>query len=910
MIAAAANQLGCAVRAALLALFALAVALLAAASILSWRLAQGPLDAAWLARRIEAAANPPGQPARLSIARAQLQWNGFANGPGHGLDLRLDDAAITGPDGARAAAAHRIDLTVSVPRLLLGQIVPRALAAAGIDLSLIRDPAGNVVLDGGGLPVQSDSSGPTLPATLSETLAELARPARIPGTRPQRPDLQHLEELQSVQLTDTVLHLHDAALGSAIEIDLSSVDLRRQRRGGVLGSANAAITLGAARTTATLQADLAANGGTRLQLTFTPVNAATVQSADPALATPDGLDAAIAGNATLQLDAALHPAAASLSLQSGSGQLRLAGAAIGFDNLNLDAAATWDRPAWTIPQHLAISRARAVVQAPGGAWPTTITAAAAVSRGAGGYTGTVEGTVDHLAFADIPRLWPKPLGGHVRPWLVANVTAGVARDGALKASFEARPDLSAITLTAIDATAKGQDVTVWWLRPAPPVEAAQATLTFRDPELLDILVSSARQGPVALSNGLIHFTGMADKDQFMALGADLSGNVADIFALLKNPALQLLSKSPVAIRNPSGALAGHLTVNLPMRDVVPFEEVRIGTSAKITDLHLGGLVVGRDLDHATAQLDAGSDGLHTTGRGLVAGIPSDLALDMDFRPGPPGQIVQKASATARATRPQLAAAGFDPGSLMPAGTALLTAQYAQRRDGTADLTAAADLHDATLAVAGWTKPPDAAAELHAHLLIRRDHLAAIDTLGATGPGLFVSGHADTPADAPILVTLDRLSLGRTEAHGQIQLPTPTGAPARVTLSGPVLDLAPALKSSSAQSAKSGTPWIADLQFDHLLLTAPTAPASPASPPTPKTTAAPSPSSTSPPPPPSSCAPPSAPTATPAASPSAPTMAAACSAPPASSASSAAATSPSTPPSTTPSPARPSPAPPN
>ncbi len=805
-------------RAVALVLLALVVGATALTLMLAWRLAQGPLDMGWAARRIEAAANIPGEPTRLAIGHADMRWGGFADGPGQGLELTLDDVVVADPTGAPAATVHRVDLAVSMGRLLIGQLVPRAVAAEGLDLSLQRGLDGRIALDLGGLDLDdeepaSDQPGPSV----ADFLAELARPARAPGSRPLRPDLQHVEELRSIRLDGAVLHLRDKALGRPVRIDILSMDLRRRPRGGVTGTASGAIALGAVRATVALQAQLAPNGGTALQLAFAPLNATAVQSAEPALATADTLDAAVQGAATLHLDSALRPGAATLSLQSGGGRLGLAGALIGFDSLALEAQAEWTDPAWTPPQRLTLSRARAVVHAPGGSWPTTATLAGHLARAPDGYAGDVNGTIDHLAFADIAALWPKPLGGHVRPWLTANVTGGIARDGAIKAQFKLPPDLSGVTLAAIDATVRGDDVTIWWLRPAPPVEGAQAVMTFRDPELLDIAVTSAHQGPIALTNGQLHFTGMADKDQFLTLNLDLAGTAPDLLTLLKNPALPLLAKSPIPIRNPAGAIAGHLTVNLPMKDVVPFEEVRIQTAARLTDLHLGGLVAGRDLDHAAVQLDAGSDGLHAQGRGLVAGVPADMALDLDFRSGGPGQVVQKATAAARLTGAQLAAAGLETGSLMPSGSALLAARYTQRRDGGGDVALSADLHDAALAIAGWHKPAGTAAVAKAHVLLRGDRLAGIDQLGATGPGLALEAHVGMVGDRPLLLVLDRLALGSTQAQGQVRFPSSPGEPIRATLAGPMLDLAAVLADRPGPAAvdKPGAPWVADLRFDRV-----------------------------------------------------------------------------------------------
>jgi hypothetical protein len=823
MLIRAALHLGGWVRALLVLTVALVVLGLAAGAALAWRLSQGPLDIDVAARRIEAAFNLPDAPTRLSIGHAAISWNGYADGAGQGLQLLLQAVHITGPADRPIADVDRVELTVSMARLLLGEVVPRAVRLSGLNLSLLRDAAGDVSLDLGGLTLSDDSPGddPAGP-TLRTTLAELARPPRLPGSRPKRPDLQHVEELESVRIDTAVLHLHDPALGSAIRLDILSLDLQRQPRGGVHGTAAAAIALGATRDTVVLRADLAPNGGTQVQLAFSPVNASAVQAAEPALATADVLDAAVQGSAMLQLDPQLRPLAAALQLDAGGGRMRVADGVIGFDSLSLGAQATWDgdAPGWGRPQHLTLSRAKAVVHAPGGSWPTTITASGHLDQNRAGYDGDAEATLDHVNFADIGALWPKALGGHIRPWLVPNVTAGVARDGAVKARFRASRDFSDMALTAIDATAKGDDVTIWWLRPVPPVEGAQAVLTMNNPEYMDIAVSAARQGTLALGNGLIHFYGMAEKDQFMTLGADLAGNVPDLMALLANPTLQLLSRSPIPIHNPGGTVKGHLGVSMPMKDVVAFEDIRIQTTARATGLHLGAVVAGRDLDQGTIQVDAGSDAFHAGGKALLGGIPADLTFDMDFRDGPPSQVLQRATATARASAPQLAKAGLDPGALMPTGTGLFNAKYAQRRDGGGEIAVTADLKEAGLALLAWSKPPGQAADLSAHVVLRGDQMGGVDQLHVHAPGLAVDGRLAMVGDQPLLLVLDRLELGQTQAKGQVKFAGSPGQPIRATLSGPVLDVASFRSSAPAQppppaAPAPGPPWIADLRFDQV-----------------------------------------------------------------------------------------------
>ena len=55
------------------------------------------------------------------------------------------------------------------------------------------------------------------------------------------------------------------------------------------------------------------------------------------------------------------------------------------------------------------------------------------------------------------------------------------------------------------------------------------------------------------------------------------------------------------------------------------------------------------------QLEATQDGLKATGPAAVGGIPAQLAVELDFKQGPPGQVVQRITATGRATAKQLGA---------------------------------------------------------------------------------------------------------------------------------------------------------------------------------------------------------------------------------------------------------------
>ena len=787
---------------------------------LAWRLSKGPLEIEWAARRIEAGHNVPSEPTRLSIGHEFIQWGGFAGGVTRGLELRFEDVRLTGPKGEAVASLGALDISLSMGRLLLGQVVPRTVSVTGLRLRLVRDRAGRMTAELGGINLGGDDDSEAPGPGLADTIKELAQPPRLEGG-PRRPGLEHIEQLQSVRIADAALQLREPSLGEDLRLGIASLNLQRLARGGVRGAATATLGLGAARATMTLQADLAPDGGTQVQAALYPVDAASMQQAAPELGAPAVLDAAVQAFGTLHLDAGLRPTAATLRADAGGGRIRVAGTPIGFDSLSVALEGKWDAPAWRLPERLTVTRGKAVLHAPGGAWPTTVTLNGQVSRTANRITGAAEASIDHLAFADIGSLWPARLGGHVRPWLVENVTAGAARDGSVKLAFEAPLDLSGAVLTAVDGSLRGEGLSIHWLKPVPPIEQAQAVLTIKNPQTLDIAVSSARQGALALKDGAIRITGLSDKDQFLALDAAISGGVPEALALLRHPRLALLDRKPIPMRNPGGTFSGRANVTFPLNDDLSFDEIKIQSAVRVNDLRLGGLVAGRDLERGAMQLDVTSDSLKAAGSATVAGIAADVTVAMDFRNGPPGQLVQQATASGRATGKQLAASRwFDPGGLMPSGAGLFTAKYAQRRDGAAEVQITGDLAGASLGLAGWTKAAGQPAEMAARLMLRGDRMLGIDRLRAQGPGMAMEGRVDMVGADPLLLVLDRLELGATRARGQVRFPDRPGQPIRATLDGAVLDLAAELARkppAGGAPAETSPPFIADVRFDRVLL---------------------------------------------------------------------------------------------
>ncbi len=792
----------------IVALMALGAALLAGlgAAGLAWRLSQGPLDVTRLAQW-GLARKAGGAP--VSVQAASLAWAGFEQGAGRALDIRLEGMRFDAPGGMSAAVAEA-ELELSMAGLLAGEVSPRSLVVNDATLNLVWDSAGQVTLGRGQGRAAED--GADFPSSPDEILTQLRRP--LDGAGPPL-----LRQLRHLAINNLSVMVTDARWGTARLA--GKLDLRRVAEGGVTGAGSAIVTAGQAEAAVAVTAALGEHGGTQLAVTLSPVDLAALSKVSAPLAPLGRVTASVGLRIAATLSPALLPQTVAIEASAGGGRLEAPGASLPFESLALDAAATWDSAPARLPVRLEIRRAQAVVASPGGGWPSTAVVQGAVTRSGTTLRGAGAVTLDHLAFADLGRVWPAAWGGHARPWLVENITAGTARNARAEATMAANDDGTGFKVEAFAASLLGDDVTVSWLRPVPPVEHVQARLTMTTLDTIEIALPQGRQGALVAQNGLVRITGLTVKDQDLSIVADVGGPVPDLLTLLKHPRLGMLDKHPIPVRNPAGTLTGRLTVTLPLEHDLVFEQVGIHAEGRLSGLRLGGIVAKRDLDRGEIQVDVTQDALKAGGTATVAGIAGQVAVEMDFRSGPATQIVQRASLAGRATPRQMAAAGLDPGKLMPGGSAGLTAEYSQTRAGRGEVRVQADLKEAALALAGWKKASGQPAQAQARLAVQQDRLQGIEAFSAEGPGMQVSGRAEMVGDMPSRLVLDRIWLGPTRAQGQIDLPRAPADPVVVRLSGSVLDLSTELGGGPSRkaepAAEASTPFVGDIRFDRVML---------------------------------------------------------------------------------------------
>lgn len=784
---------------------------------LAWRLAQGPLDVTWMVRAAESVMGAGGQSGlgRVRIGRATVAWNGFNGGAHSGLELQLHDVRAVNAAGAPQASVARADVTLAPMPLLAATVTPRRIVLDGVQVRALRGADGALRFDFGSGEIV-DTPAPAGREGFGDVLEALRRRAGSPEADPT------LSALEQVTVEHARLTLKDETSGSSVEGEIDGLDLHRQPGGGITGSATGKFVTGDATLALAMKAELLATGGTHLEATLAPVGTRTIDTSllvrlDPGLAVLGGLDTSIGVEASLNLTAGLLPEKATLHAAVGPGTLSVSESTpLIFDSASVRASATWDDGSWR-PRTLTVDPAEVVLVA--GTRRSTARITVAAREIDGQMVAQTTLGFDRAQFGDLPALWPKAWGGHVRPWLTENVTAGTAHDAAFTATI-AIPDSdpSQPKVTAAGGTLEADNVVIHWLRPVPPIEHARATLTVTGPDDLVITVPRASQGPVALKDGVIRFTGLSQKDQYMALTTAIQGSVPDVLKVLREPRLQLLSAHPIPITGSAGRATAQLTLNVPMFDHLTFDQVSIASTGRLTRLRLDGLVAGRDLTRGDIIYDVTQDGLTASGAATVAGIAGQTEVQMNFKPGPATEVLQRARLVGRVSATELAANGLGSAGLLTSGAALVDTTYSEQRDGVSRVSITADLRQAGLSVLGWHKAPGVAAQAAAAVMLKHGDITGVPSLTASGPGMNVVARA--AADGALRVLqVEQLVLGPTRVSGEVVFPADGAGPVRVRASGPALDVSDQIDGmfDQGKGGAGGQAFVADVRFGRVLL---------------------------------------------------------------------------------------------
>lgn len=765
---------------ALLALvLMLAVASTMGIGALAWRLSQGPLAIDQLARLLEGHFNSEGG-ARITIGGAALAWEGFGLGIDRPLDIRVSDVRLFDKAGAEVVALPEGEVSLGLRSLLLGRIEPRAIALTGIRLLLIREADGAISLDLGrrGEGEVPEKAGE--PAGRDAALfAELGLAPLAEGEEPAR-----WAELRRLLVRAGDLVVEDRQLGARWTIPDAEVELRRVPAGrgtAIAADASGIAHAGDARLPLSLRARLAPDGTAEAEMTVAPVEPAALAAALPALAPLAAVEARVSGTLSLTRAADGAISAGRLRATLGPGRIVLPGS----EPVPVIAAALVARHG---ADGITLDEARLVLQGTDGPSPTITASGHATPDEAGAWIAEATLTLDAVSASDLPHLWPGSVAPRPRAWITANITEGLARalDVTLRATIPASRD--ALRIEHVQGGLRAEGVTVHYLRPMPPVTGVSAELRLGLTEI-GIAAREGRVGAIAVPEGTVRISALDKPMEQAEIAFRVQAPLAEAIRLLEHPRINLLARRPLP-PGITGTGEASVTIGFPLKNDLAFEEIAVTATARTEDGRVPDLLAGHAFERARIALSVNQQGLRLSGDGMFGAIRADVQGEMDFRPGPATQVVERFSARVPAQDgiPAMFDLDLAPYLTGPiAGEAVLET----RRNGQGIATVRADLREARLAVdeLGVEKPPGSPARGEGRLTLARGRL--------TGAEITRLEAGEIGGRARFVVTnagrLDRIEvtearLGPSRLSARVQLPEARGGSYAVMLRGPVLDL--------------------------------------------------------------------------------------------------------------------------
>lgn len=460
-----------------------------------------------------------------------------------------------------------------------------------------------------------------------------------------------------------------------------------------------------------------------------------------------------------------------------------------------------------------------------------------LEKTAADWGGSVDLTLDRADLAELSAYWPRGFDKGERRWLTENLTAGTARNGNLRAELAARNGLANLDVTALSGTLEIQDATVHWLRPLPPVVGASGMVEFGLREIVVRAQGGRQQNPdgtrsrIEAREAIARFHGLDSRPGYLDLNVQTAGPLTEVMAVLRHPRLKLFERRRMDLNVRGGQAEARLVIGFPLWADLPIEELRIRADARVENGRLGDVVLGRDLDQARLNLAVDTETLKITGEARLAQVPVQLAVDMDFRSGPPMQVIERATITARPEAREIAGLGLDVGQVMdgPVGVA---ARFERYRNGQGSVFLTGDLRDVRMSLPAidWVKPIGSPGLAEATLRLRGNQLQAVDSLRLEALELALRGRLVLGRES----RLERAEItegifGGSRFSGDVRPPERAEAPWSIALRGPLLDLRPlfgpsghvaggaAPQRAAEPQATAAPAFLVDLRFDRVTM---------------------------------------------------------------------------------------------
>lgn len=748
------------VRFAVHAMAALVAASTIVVAVFAWRLSGGPVSLAFLTPYVQDALAQTDAPYEVEFSDTILTWAGWERA----LDIRILDVRAVGADGAVAATAPEVSISLSVAALWRGMIAPTAIEVIEPRVRLTRNADGGFEF---GLGDDAGAAGGDASEWLIADLLAPPDPTRIMGY------------LERISIIRGDLRVVDQGLGLAWHVPRATVNLSRHESGiGV--DATLLVDIAGRTPEIGVRARYQGRGSDfKVWVDFTDLRPEWFAAEASALAPLAAVRLPLSGTVELTLGplGALRDVA--FILGAGAGELVLDG----LSSVPIPIAGAVATGTLSIAdERLQLDSAMIDLGGPQ-------VELEGVLEGFGGTPLIAVGvTISDLPIDDLARFWPDAIAPDARSWVVANISQGIIRKS--QTTLHLRPgdlDLPRLPAAAVHTTFEVEDATVDFLNPLPKLTGVNAFGTITGESLVLRAWGGSLEG-VGADEIRVRIDDLGGRDE-MTVDVDASGGIRDVLRVLAHPFLgypQKLGIEPDAV---GGSVRVALHLAFPLLKDLLLDDVAITVDATLDDVRLAGVFDGAELTGGPLALSLDSKGLEVAGPIQLNAVPGAGAWRENFTDDAPFR--RRYTFSGRFTDTQRLALGL-PGGDYITGPTDVGIEIVDTADGERRWRITAGLADAMMRIPEiyWEKPVGVDGLFEIELHSGPGVPLAVDSFNLAAGDLMAHGRADLDPETGALrrLELDRLVFGENDLRAALAFDADGGY--RIGLAGASLDLRP------------------------------------------------------------------------------------------------------------------------
>ncbi len=708
--------------------------LLVVCGFLFWRLVEGPLSLDFLTPLLVQAFDAQDQAgSSATITGTRLVWDEKRQT----LELQVTGLTVDDAQGVRSFALPLANIDFSFGSLLQGKVEVTGVEMIGARLTVRRNEnhTFQVLLfqNAGSSPppstVERQAVAPTLtnPGQARQARGEVALTAidaLLSGG-----GLGPIKDLRTVSLKSSEIVVDDRVLGFSWYLPAHQIVLRRTANG-----LSGEIDVGLPLATQTAEADLAfvfnkVSGTLDIAGQISELNLATLSTLLPQVQGLTVLESEVNGDISATLGDQGEVFFVDFELAMGPGQLRPAMDALppvpisgGKINGRIDLAS----------DSLSIYDARVQTgtkEAPG---PEIATTVSVTQDGERHWDMKVTAQVGSFAVEQLSWLWPAVYAESAHSWVTDNITGGLVHN--LTAALDLGLSPGGVQYQNLSGGFDFENLTLHYLRPMPPMQGLTGhTKVTKDRMIFDVR-SGSSEG-LDLGPGTVTIYDLAAETPSILIEMPVSGSLADMFAVLNQPRLALISKAGIERQGAKGQGKLDVTMGFPLLNDLTSDQMSLTAKGRFRDVLVRRVVLGQDIASPSMLLTSDLNHLTIDGEAEIAGSRVEVSYDQKFSGWLSlkgrGDAIKASTLTAMVPALQGVLGGEVAGSFIIEGN--------PSRRMTIDLDTDLARTSVEAPFGDWTKVAGTPGRLSGQIVLEDGDLIAFDNIDMTAPGLSFAG---------------------------------------------------------------------------------------------------------------------------------------------------------------------------